>query len=248
VVRLIDMESAPTVSQEPSVDKVTQASNQKDSQCASSNATMETLSNPLNTSDSTEFVATQASEIDSIVDLNLNSNDKNRKKKDRHLAQALKTVLNSMNSLSTPEEKLAALCIKYADLMEENTKLKTAYKQTEKRVTQAINERDVIRGEMNKAVLTRSRLESLCRELQKQNKAIREESLKRVKEAEDKRLEMTNKFQNTLSEIATVMQQNSEKNNKLRDDNMDMSSRLKNVCEQYELREQYRILVNCCSK
>lgn len=49
---------------------------------------------------------------------------------------------------------------------------------------------------------------------------------------------MTNKFQNTLSEIATVMQQNSEKNNKLRDDNMDMSSRLKNVCEQYELREQ----------
>jgi len=116
---------------------------------------------------------------------------------------------------------------------------------------------------MNKAVMTRSRLESLCRELQKQNKAIRviirntfniklyslvktmggfffvqEESLKRVKEAEDKRMEMTNKFQNTLSEIASVMQQNSEKNNKLRDDNMDMSSRLKNVCEQYELREQ----------
>lgn len=109
--------------------------------------------------------------------------------------------------------------------------------------------------------MTRSRLESLCRELQKQNKAIRviirnrfsikfyslviimvffsqEESLKRVKEAEDKRIEMTNKFQNTLSEIASVMQQNSEKNNKLRDDNMDMSSRLKNVCEQYELREQ----------
>jgi len=113
---------------------------------------------------------------------------------------------------------------------------------------------------MNKAVMTRSRLESLCRELQKQNKAIRviirilyyiyfylliktifffqEESMKRVKEAEDKRMEMTNKFQNTLSEIASVMQQNSEKNNKLRDDNMDMSSRLKNVCEQYELREQ----------
>lgn len=68
-------------------------------------------------------MATQASEIDNIVDSNL-SNDKNRKKKDRHLAQALKTVLNSMNSLNTPEEKLAALCIKYADLMEENTKLK----------------------------------------------------------------------------------------------------------------------------
>lgn len=68
-------------------------------------------------------IATQASEVD-IADSNHPSNDKNRKKKDRHLAQALKTVLNSMNSLNTPEEKLAALCIKYADLMEENTKLK----------------------------------------------------------------------------------------------------------------------------
>lgn len=73
--------------------------------------------------DSTASVATQASELD-IVDSNHSSNDKNRKKKDRHLAQALKSVLNSMSALNTPEEKLAALCIKYADLMEENTKLK----------------------------------------------------------------------------------------------------------------------------
>jgi len=75
------------------------------------------------TADSTVSVATQASELD-IADSNHPSSDKNRKKKDRHLAQALKTVLNSMNALNTPEEKLAALCIKYADLMEENTKLK----------------------------------------------------------------------------------------------------------------------------
>lgn len=75
------------------------------------------------TPDSTTSVATQASELD-IVDSNHPSNDKNRKKKDRHLAQALKSVLNSMSALNTPEEKLAALCIKYADLMEDNTKLK----------------------------------------------------------------------------------------------------------------------------
>ncbi|VVC45066.1 Hypothetical protein CINCED_3A016836 [Cinara cedri] len=225
-----------TVSQEHSADKTTQASNQKDLS-SSSNTTTGPLSKRSDSVECTTSVATQASESD-ISDSNNPSNDKNRKKKDRHLAQALKTVLNSMNSLNTPEEKLAALCIKYADLMEENTKLKTAYKQTEKRVTQALTERDIVRGEINKAVMTRSRLESLCRELQKQNKAIREESLMRVKESEDKRMEMTNKFQNTLSEIATVMQQNSEKNNKLRDDNLDMSSRLKNVCEQYELREQ----------
>lgn len=40
-------------------------------------------------------------------------------------------------------------------------------------MTQTLTERDLLRGELNKAVMTRSRLESLCRELQKQNKAIR---------------------------------------------------------------------------
>jgi len=83
----------------------------------------ESSSNRLDANDNTSSVATQASELD-LADSNNLSNDKNRKKKDRHLAQALKSVLNSMNSLNTPEEKLAALCIKYADLMEENTKLK----------------------------------------------------------------------------------------------------------------------------
>lgn len=76
-----------------------------------------------NSTDGNVSVATQASDVD-IADSNVPSSEKNRKKKDRHLAQAFKTVLNSMDSLNTPEEKLGALCIKYADLMEENTKLK----------------------------------------------------------------------------------------------------------------------------
>lgn len=97
-------------------------SNQKDASCGSNNVPGPS-SNRSDTADNTTSIATQASEVD-IADSNNPSNDKNRKKKDRHLAQALKTVLNSMNSLNTPEEKLAALCIKYADLMEENTKLK----------------------------------------------------------------------------------------------------------------------------
>lgn len=91
-----------------------------------SNVTTTPQSKRIDITDSPSSVATQASELD-IVDSNHSSSDKNRKKKDRHLAQALKSVLNSMNSLNTPEEKLAALCIKYADLMEENTKLKVSY-------------------------------------------------------------------------------------------------------------------------
>lgn len=49
---------------------------------------------------------------------------------------------------------------------------------------------------------------------------------------------MSAKFQNTLSEITALMQQNNDKSMKLRDDNIDITTKLKNVCEQYVLREQ----------
>lgn len=44
-------------------------------------------------------------------------------------------------------------------------------------------------------------------------------------------------FQNTISEVTTAMQQNNEKNSKLRDDNLDMTEKFKTIMEQYELRE-----------
>ena len=44
---------------------------------------------------------------------------KNRKKTDCNVQH----VLKALNSLTTPEEKLAAMCQKYADLFDENRKL-----------------------------------------------------------------------------------------------------------------------------
>lgn len=67
---------------------------------------------------------------------------------------------------------------------------------------------------------------------------FQDESLLKIREEEEKRKEVSAKFQATLNEITTLMQQNNDKNLKLRDDNIDMNAKLKNVCEQYELREQ----------
>jgi len=46
-------------------------------------------------------------------------------------------------------------------------------KQTEKRLMIVQREKEQLQTEHSKAILTRSRLESLCRELQRQNKAIK---------------------------------------------------------------------------
>nr|CAD7577358.1 unnamed protein product [Timema californicum] len=160
--------------------------------------------------------------------------EKSRKKDDKSVEQ----VLRALNSLETTEEKLAAMCKKYTDIVDENRKMQVSIKQTEKRLSLVYREKEQLQTEHSKAVLTRSRLESLCRELQRQNKAVKDESLLKIREEEEKRKEVSGKFQTTLAEITTLMQQNNEKNTKLREDNLEMTKKFKSVCEQYELREQ----------
>jgi hypothetical protein len=160
--------------------------------------------------------------------------EKIRKKDDKSVEQ----VLKALNSLETTEEKLAAMCKKYTDIVDENRKLQLAVKQTEKRMVIVQREKEQLQAEHSKAILTRSRLESLCRELQRQNKAIKDESVLKIREEEEKRKEVSAKFQSTLNELTAVMQQNNEKNSKLRDDNLEITKKFKTVCEQYELREQ----------
>ena len=64
----------------------------------------------------------------------------------------------------------------------------------------------------------------------------------KIREEEEKRKEVSTKFQTTLAEITALMQQNNDKNSKLRDDNLEMTKRLKTVCEQYEIREKVNLL------
>lgn len=76
---------------------------------------------------------------------------------------------------------------------------------------------------------------------------LQDESLLKIREEEEKRKEVSAKFQTTLNEITALMQQNNEKNSKLREDNLEMTKKFKTVCEQYELREQVRLLPSLSS-
>lgn len=105
-------------------------------------------------------------------------------------------------------------------------------------------EKEQLQQEYNKVVLTKAKLESLCRELQKQNKTIKDESFSRIREEEEKRKETQAKFQKSLNEIQTLMNENNEKNMKLKADNQEMTNKFKFILEQYELREQQMEKIN----
>lgn len=123
-------------------------------------------------------------------------------------------------------------------------KLSQTHKQTTELAVGAKKERDALQQEYNRTLLTKTKLESLCRELQKQNKSIKDESLSKIREEEERRKETQAKFQKSLNEIQSLMTDNNDKNQKLKQDNQEMTDKFKYILEQYELREQQMEKIN----
>ncbi|XP_042296552.1 alpha-taxilin [Sceloporus undulatus] len=161
------------------------------------------------------------------------------KKKAKGLGKEITLLMQTLNTLSTSEEKLAALCKKYAELLEEHRNSQKQMKILQKKQSQLVQEKDHLRSEHSKAILARSKLESLCRELQRHNRTLKEEGVQRAREEEEKRKEVTSHFQVTLNDIQLQMEQHNERNSKLREENMELAERLKKLIEQYELREEH---------
>ncbi|NXT60961.1 TXLNB protein, partial [Chaetops frenatus] len=169
-----------------------------------------------------------------------NKEQKLEKKILKGLGKYLPTLLmQSLNKLNTPEEKLDLLFKKYAELLEEHRAEQKKLKYLQKRQAQITKEKDQLQSEHSRAILARSKLESLCRELQRHNKNLKEETIQRAREEDEKRKEITNHFQGTLSEIQAQIEQQSERNMKLCQENTELAEKLKSIIDQYELREEH---------
>ncbi|KAJ7991834.1 hypothetical protein DPEC_G00287970 [Dallia pectoralis] len=169
-------------------------------------------------------------------------NDKGKiqeKKKVKGLGKEITLLMQTLNTLNTPEEKLAGLCKKYAELLEEQRNSQKQMRVLQKKQSQLVQEKDHLRNEHSKAILARSKLESLCRELQRHNRTLKEDGVQRARVEEEKRKEVTSHFQVTLNDIQSQMEQHNERNASLRQENSELAEKLKKLIEQYELREEH---------
>ncbi|XP_026640516.1 gamma-taxilin isoform X5 [Microtus ochrogaster] len=160
------------------------------------------------------------------------------KNKEKTLGKEVLLLMQALNTLSTPEEKLAALCKKYADLLEESRNVQKQMKIMQKKQAQIVKEKVHLQSEHSKAILARSKLESLCRELQRHNKTLKEENMQQAREEEERRKEATAHFQITLNEIQAQLEQHDIHNAKLRQENIELGEKLKKLIEQYAVREE----------
>ncbi|XP_035783143.1 alpha-taxilin-like isoform X1 [Anopheles albimanus] len=138
----------------------------------------------------------------------------------------------------TVEEKYTAVYKRLVESEKENRRLQALHKQYDRTLDASKRERENLILEHDKMVMTKTKLEALCRELQRQNKTIKDDSLAQIQLEEDRRKETQEKFQQSLNEIQQVMNENNEKNMKLKEDNMEMAKKFKVILEQYEKRDQ----------
>ncbi|KAL2087756.1 hypothetical protein ACEWY4_016584 [Coilia grayii] len=176
-------------------------------------------------------------QIDPLVGELDRASDKNLDRKG--LGKEVLLLMQALNTLSTPEEKLAALCKMYADLLEESRSMQKQMKALQKKQSQLAKEKMHLQGEHSKAILARSKLESLCRELQRHNKTLKEENARSSREYEEQRKEVTLKFQVTLKEIESELEQHRLSNCRLRQENMELATNLNKIIGRYELREEH---------
>lgn len=168
-----------------------------------------------------------------------NKEQKLEKKVLKGLGKEANLLMQNLNKLQTAEEKLDFLFKKYAELLDEHRAEQKKLKLLRKQQAQTQREKDQLQSEHTRAILARSKLESLCRELQRHNKTLKEETLQRAREEEEKRKEITSHFQTTLTDIQTQIEQQSERNMKLCQENTELAEKLKSIIDQYELREEH---------
>ncbi|KAK3537557.1 hypothetical protein QTP70_013781 [Hemibagrus guttatus] len=159
------------------------------------------------------------------------------KKMMKGLGKEAMILMQSLNKLGTPEQKLEALIKKHAELLEEYRSDQKQLKMLQKKLLQVMKEKDQLQSEHSRAVLARSKLEGLCRELQRHNKTLKEETLQRCREDDLKRKEITTHFQNTLTDIQAQIEEHSNRNNKLCQENSDLAEKLKGLISKYDQRE-----------
>ncbi|XP_060537144.1 beta-taxilin isoform X2 [Cylas formicarius] len=161
--------------------------------------------------------------------------DDKYKKRDPRFWDNIKKQIASM----TEEEKLDFISEKYNELYNEHRNLNTLVQAREKQITVLQKDLDREQADLTKAILAKGHLESLCRELQKQNKAIKEENIARVKEEEERRREVANTFTERLNALTNLITESKDKSNKVKEENQSMTDKLSELYEQYQKREDY---------
>ncbi|KAK4468125.1 hypothetical protein MN116_008292 [Schistosoma mekongi] len=176
-----------------------------------------------------------AAEVLTLQDTEAQYNNKLKKKRIKFIDSTLRELPQNASN----DDKFEYICQKYYELHQELKENSLKNKQFEQNVQQIRIERDQLQNERNRLILQKDKLETLCRELQKQNKIIQEESLSRARIEDEKRREVSDHFQTSITSIQNQLCDYQSKNVELRKENQELAEKLGEFIKQHEKREEH---------
>ncbi|KAL4621396.1 hypothetical protein ACB092_06G224500 [Castanea dentata] len=120
---------------------------------------------------------------------------------------------------------------------EAKRKVKRAFKSEKEFLEFTLKYQQVL-AERDGAIAVRDKLESLCRELQRQNKILMDECKRVSTEGQSLRLDLSSRFQDAIKDVSNKLEeQKDECLSQLKENEM-LRTKLKQLAEQYTLSEQ----------
>lgn len=150
----------------------------------------------------------------------------------------LKKVKQLVSGSDTDADKVKAL---FERLEAEHQQVQVAVSEQGSRLDElrtAERERDSGQSDLNKGLGVKSKLESLCRQLQQQTNALIEERRQLTDRERQRRQELADEFQHTIGDVKKKMDQQAQERARLARENEDLRNRFKIFFEQYDKREK----------
>ncbi|KAJ1561428.1 hypothetical protein HK096_004762 [Nowakowskiella sp. JEL0078] len=150
----------------------------------------------------------------------------------RSIKKASKDVISLIGSIHSPEQKLEQYHTTYMELFQEYKKLERDGAKLKRKYEQLSKEKDSIKADFNKTNLQKQKIEMLCRELQKENKRVKEHNKQMAIIEEQKREELLSKFDSTTQDFKRRMEEDSLEKRKL------LKKSMEDMQEQFDARDK----------
>ncbi|KXS16904.1 hypothetical protein M427DRAFT_54946 [Gonapodya prolifera JEL478] len=139
-----------------------------------------------------------------------------------------------VNAQNTQGDKIDVIQQKYMELFQEHKRLERELGKIKRKSEQAAKDKDSAKAEVSKLTSQKQKIETVCRELQKENKRIKEESKRLAVSEQQKREELSSKFEATIWEIKSRMEEDTDDKKRRAEDAEEAKDRFKSFLTQYQ--------------
>ncbi|KAI9843223.1 MAG: hypothetical protein M1838_002719 [Thelocarpon superellum] len=158
---------------------------------------------------------------------------------EREVKKANRDLANLLSTIDSPLSRIDIVQKRYSDLLGDMKRLDRDHAKNKKRSDQLQKDKDQSRSELSKTVSLKERLEKLCRELQRENKKMKDEHKKIIESETLQRKRLNDQFDSVLWEVQDVIHLHEipASQKQTMDTDEIFRQKFKSFIDQYELRE-----------